>query len=474
MSKHLIILGGGSAAVSAAMEMNHRGGTSTLINEGLPLGGCCLHVGCVPSKYLIRAAEQVHLTRHSPFPGVQPKGADLDSASLFSDVRSKIKELRQRNYEDPLPLTEGLRLIRGWGKILDPTTVEVNGEKISGDAILITTGSRTNPAESEALPASRVLTNENFFDQTQLPESVLVIGGGYIAVELSQMMNRLGVKVTTLQRSAHILSSQPSYLGEGLGQRMKEEGVNLICGVTLKSLEAGGAGVIARAEVESREQTFTAQKVLMSRGRLANTDAIGLNNIGIEARKDGSLEVNERMQTACPTVYAAGDVLGGHMLVYTASAEAERAVADLWGDPPCPWQPASIPWVVFSDPQIAGVGLSAEEARAQGVDVEEAELPVNRWPRFSTANREFGFLKMFRHPQTDTLIGARALCPEAGDLMSELSLIMKYEIPLKEIAGALVPYLTLTEGIQRCAATFHSPDVRQNPSRSDCTVAPPE
>ncbi len=456
MTKHLVILGGGTAAVSAATDMVSRGGSATIIHEGLPLGGCCLHVGCVPSKYLIRAAEQVHLTQHSPFPGLKPKGADIDQSLLFSDLRAKVKELRERNYEKPLPQVEGITLIRGWGKIVSSNAVEVNGQRIEGDAILVATGSRTHLAEAEDLPGSLVLSNENFFDQNQLPESVLVLGGGYIAVELSQMMNRLGVKVTTLQRSGHILSSQPAYLGEGLGEVMRSEGVDLVCNVDFQSFETGGEGVIAHAKVNGKEKTFTAQKVLMSRGRLANTDAIGLESIGVETRPNGSLDVNDRMQTSCPTVYAAGDVLGGHMLVYTASAEAERAVADLFGEAPSPWQPESIPWVVFSDPQIAGVGLSAEEARAQGYDVEEAELPVNRWPRFSTANREFGFLKMFRHPQTDTLIGARALCPEAGDLMSELSLIMKHEIPLKEIAGALVPYLTLTEGIQRCAAKFYS------------------
>ncbi|MDF3130813.1 NAD(P)/FAD-dependent oxidoreductase [Kiritimatiellaeota bacterium B1221] len=455
MSKHLLILGGGTAAVSAATDMVSRGGTATIIHEGLPLGGCCLHVGCVPSKYLIRAAEQVHLTQHSPFPGLKPRGVDIDPASLFSDLRAKVTELRERNYQNPLPQMEGITLIRGWGKIASPTSVEVNGQVIQGDAILIATGSRTNLAGTEHLSDDLVLRNENFFDLNQLPESVIMLGGGYIAVELSQVMTRLGVKVTTLQRSGHVLSSQPAYLGKAWGEGMKKEGLNLICNVDFQKVEAGEKGVIAYAQVDGKPQTFTAEKVFMSKGRLANTDRIGLERIGIETRKNGSLDVNDRMQTACPTVYAAGDVLGGHMLVYTASAEAERVVADLFGEAPSPWQPESIPWVVFSDPQIAGVGLSGEEAREQGIEVEEAELPVNRWPRFSTANQDFGFLKMFRHPQTDTLIGARAFCPEAGDLMSELSLIMRYEIPLKEIANSLVPYLTLTEGIQRCAAKFY-------------------
>lgn len=455
MSAHLIIIGGGTAAATAARAVIARGGRATLIHEGLPLGGCCLNVGCVPSKYLIRAAEQVHQGHHSLFPGLTPRGITVDPPQLLVDMQRMISELRQRNYAAPLPQLEGLTLIRGWGKLVDPKTVQVNGENISGDAILIATGSQTDWAEAQSLPPELVLGNENIFAQTTLPESVIVVGGGYIAVELSQMLNRLGTEVTTLQRSAHILSAQPAYLGEELGRILKSEGVNLVCGVNLLGLEAGGEGVIAKAVVNGKEVTYTAQKVLMARGRKANTESLGLENAGISPRRGGFLDVDARMQTSCPGVYAAGDVLGGHMLVYTASAEAERAVADLYGAPPSPWEPTSVPWVVFSDPQIAGVGLTAEEATLRGCQVEEAVLPVNRWPRFSTINGQDGFLKMFRDPTTDTLIGARALCPEAGDLMSELSLIIKYEIPLKEIAGALVPYLTLSEGIQLCAAKFY-------------------
>lgn len=455
MAKHLVILGGGSAAVTAATAMITRGGTATLIHEGLPLGGCCLHVGCVPSKYLIRAAEQVHQNRHSPFPGLRPRGVEIDSPVLFRDLRSKIQELRERNYENPLPELKGLTLIRGWGKLSGPRSVEVNGQHISGDAVLIATGSRTDLSVAEALPPDRILSNENFFDQDELPSSVLVIGGGYIAVELSQMMNRMGVEVTTLQRSSHILSSQPAYLGSDLGKVMQGEGVNLVCGVDLLGLESDGQSVTAKVEIHGQPKSFNARKVLISRGRLANTGKLALEKAGIEAGAHGFLEVDTRMRTSCDSVYAAGDVLGGHMLVYTASAEAERVVADLYGDPPVPRDSSSVPWVVFSDPQVAGVGLCAEQAAGRGLRVEEAELPVSRWPRFSTVNRNCGYLKLFRNPETDTLLGARAFCPEAGDLMSELSLILRYKIPLREIADSLVPYLTLTEGIQRCAAKFY-------------------
>jgi len=452
---HLILLGGGSTAVAAASSVINRGGRATLIHEGLPIGGCCLHVGCVPSKYWIRAAQQVMSCRHSPFPGLTPRGVDVDQSALFRDVQETIRALRERNYVPMMKELNGLEQIRGWGRIVDPTTVEVNGRKISGDAILVATGSRTDLSPVKDLSAELVLSNENLFTQDRLPQSVLVVGGGYIAVELAQMMTRFGCSVTTLQRSSHVLSSQPDYVGDSLAEVFREEGMNLVCGVDLGEIREGGQGVEAIARVEGETKRFTAQKVMMARGRLGNTENLGLESAGVTPGRNGYLEVNQHFQTSCPTVYAAGDVLGGHMLVYTASMEAERMVAGLYGEDVQQLPADAVPWVVFTDPQVAGVGWTREEAESCGLPVEEAELPVSRWPRFSTINETRGYLKLFRNPETDTLLGARAVCPEAGDLISELALIREHRIPLRTIADRAVPYLTLNEGIQRCAAKFH-------------------
>lgn len=450
----LLILGGGTAAISAARAVAERGGNAVIVHEGLPLGGCCLNVGCVPSKYLIRAAEQVQHCHHARFPGIRPLGADIDSAALFQDMRGLIADLRRRNYEDSLPHTPGIRLLRGWGRLHDAHSIEVNGERIEGDAILIATGSRTDVEGFQHLPPERLLTNENFFAQEKLPASVIVLGGGYIAVELAQMLNRLGVRTTLLQRSAHLLSNQSPSVGETLGDFLRGEGVDLHCHSQILECVADADGVSVRATLHGTPREFRAEKLLLARGRRGNTDTLGLEALGISCDKRGFVRVDESLQSDCPGVYAAGDVLGGNMLVYTASAEAERVVERLYGGHPVEPPPEDVPWVMFSDPQVAGVGLDAEQARARGLPVEVAELPVNRWPRFSSAREHRGFLRLFRDPRSDTLVGARALCPEGGDLMSELSLILQHRIQLREVASRLVPYLTLSEGIQRCAARF--------------------
>lgn len=454
MKKHLIVLGAGTAGITAARAMADRGGTATLIHHGLPLGGCCLNVGCVPSKYLIRAAERVWHASHAAFPGVRPKGVEVDAPRLLRDMRATIAGLRKRNYEDPLPGEEAIEVVEGRGTVRDARSVEVDGRVIEGDAILVATGSRTDWANAAALPPELVLTNETLFDLETPPESVLVVGGGYIASEMGQMLNRMGVRTTLLQRSGHILSGQPAYLGETLGEYLCEEGVDLRCGVDLHSLEAGGEGVLARAEIDGAAREFTAERVLMARGRLGNTDGMFPEGLGVELNHRGYIKVDDRLETGCPGIYAVGDVLGTYMLVYTASAEAERVVDLLHGGTSGGFREDEVPWVVFTDPQMAGVGFSLEEARARGIDAEEAELPVTRWPRFSTVGETRGFLKLFRDRETDRLVGARALCPEAGDLAGELGRILRHRIALREVAATLVPYLTLNEGIQRCAEKF--------------------
>ncbi|MCC5845190.1 MAG: NAD(P)/FAD-dependent oxidoreductase [Verrucomicrobia bacterium] len=452
--KHLLVLGGGTAAVSAAHAAVERGWRVSLVHAGLPLGGCCLNVGCVPSKYLIRAAERVHHARHPLFPGLEGVSMGVNARHLFEGQREKVAELRQRNYLDSLPKLEGLELIEGFGKLEDARTVSVGSRRISGDAVLIATGSSPWTPDLPGMDSIEVLTNETLFALDALPESVVVLGGGYIALEMAQMLQRLGVEVTLIQRSAHVMSNQPAELGEALAGFFEAEGMRVVCGTALERVENTGTGVRVHLKQGDSTLTFEAEALFSGLGRKGNTEGLGLDAAGIETRGRGFIQVNERLETSVPGVYAVGDVLGGHLLVYTASYEAEQVVAQLCGDPVAPIQPEAVPWVVFTDPQVAGIGLDADAARGSGLEVEEAVLPVNRWPRFSTLGEDRGFLKLIRDVKTDCLVGARALCPEGGDLMTELGWILRKRIPMREVAGSLAPYLTLSEGVQKCAGRF--------------------
>ncbi len=456
MPFHLIVVGGGSAAVSAARAACARGARVTLVNEGLPLGGTCLHVGCVPSKYLIRAGEAMRQAGHARFPGIRPKGAELDFATLASDNRDLVDILRETNYEEPLPKIEGLTLVRGWGRLRDDRTLEANGQTIRGDAILIATGSSTAFPDLPGLDAVPVLTNETLFSLDRLPASVVVLGGGYIALETAQLLARLGSQVTLLQRGPHLLSGLAADLGEQLADFLRAEGLAVHTGANITQVRRQGTDVAVDFMDQGKARHVLAERIFVGLGRKGNTEGLGLAEVGVETHGRGFVTVDRHLQSTCPGIYAAGDVLGGHMFVYTASHEAEIAVGNLLGDPPREPDVHGLPWVVFTDPQVAGVGLDLDEALAQGHDAESATLPATRWPRFRVAREERGFLRLVRDRKTDTLLGARALCPEGGDLMTELRLVLRHRIPLREIADATYPYLTLGEGIQRCAVRFYA------------------
>jgi mercuric reductase len=453
---HLVILGGGSAAIAAARAACARGARVTLVNEGLPLGGTCLHVGCVPSKFLIRAGEAMRHAGHARYPGIRPKGADLDYAALAAANRGLVDTLRETNYGEALSKTEGLTLIRGWGRLADGRTVDVDGQTIRGDAILVATGSSTAFPDLPGLESVPVLTNENLFALDRLPASVVVLGGGYIALETAQWLARLGSQVTLLQRGPHVLSKLAPDLGGQLADFLRAEGLAVHTEAAITQVRRQGTGVAVDFQVQGQPRHAIAERVFVSLGRKGNTEGLGLAEAGVDTQGHGFVKVDRHLQSSCPGVYAAGDVLGGHMFVYSASHEAEVAVGNLLGDPPREPDLDALPWVVFTDPQVAGTGLDLDEALEKGFDAESATLPVARWPRFRVAREERGFLRLVRDRKTDTLLGARALCPEGGDLMTELRLILRHRIPLREIADTPYPYLTLGEGIQRCAAKFHA------------------
>lgn len=444
MSKpHLLILGGGSAALSAAFRAIAGGATVTMANAGLPVGGTCLNVGCVPSKYFIRAAEAMHRMRHPAHPGVSPTAPRIDFSTFVAAKQALIDELREVNYENTIPTVEGLRFIEGQAQLEAGPVMIVNGERVEGDAALIATGASNLIPPVPGLADTPYLTNEAVFDLPAPPASMIVLGGGYIALECAQMYQRMGTQVTVLQRS-RLLKDQPADLVEVLEEALREEGMQIETGCALESVRYDNGFV-----VETSKGTFHAEQLFVGTGRQGNTD--GLPTALLEA---GWVATDELGRTRLPHVYAAGDITGQAQFVYTASHEAETAVDHFLTGCAAPIDYSALPWVMFTDPQIAGVGLSLEEALAAGYDADAAEQPVARWPRFRVACETRGFLRLIRDRKTNNLLGARIICPEAGDLVSELALMMRHNIPISEIAKVLHPYLTLSEGIEKAAGKF--------------------
>lgn len=451
----LIIIGGGSAAFSAAIKAESLGLSTLMVNEGLDFGGTCVNVGCVPSKNLIRAGETAFHATHSNFAGIQTKGADINFPQVIKDKKKLVATLQEKKYMDVVSDFQSLKMVKGWAEFVDEKTIKVNGKDIyKGMKFLIATGATTQIPSIDGLTKVPYLTNVSLFNLEEQPKSLIVLGGGYIALEIAQAYHRLGTKVTLLQRSGQVLSKLSADVAEELTLHLRSEGMEIYTGLNFMEVSENFGNIHVVAEYKGEQKIFEAEKVLVSTGTKPNTDRLGLQNIGLKLNNSGHIMVNEKMETNLGNIYAAGDVVYTPAYVYTAAFEGKTAVENAFTAADSKTDYSSLPWVVFTDPQVAGAGLDEAEAAAQNIPVDVSSLSLKDVPRALAANDTRGFIKLIRNSETDKLIGARVVAPEGGELIQQLSMAIKYGITVKELAESFYPYLTLSEGIKLAAITF--------------------
>lgn len=453
----MIIIGGGSAAFSAAIKAEELGISTLMVNAGLPFGGTCVNVGCVPSKTLIRAAETVYHATHSNFAGIKPKGADIDFAQVIKDKKQLVATLQQKKYMDVVGDFENLKMIEGWAEFLDNKTILVNGkDKYTALKFIIATGATTNIPEIEGLKDIGFLTNATLFDLEEKPESLTIMGAGYIGLEIAMAYNRLGVKVRIIEFTDRVLRTQTPDVSEELEKQMRSEGIEILPNFRAIKFEKSGGDTIIYCKCPdgSVAKLVEPGRIVVVSGISPNTKRLGLQNTDIQLTEKGHIVVNEKMETNALNIYAAGDVTNTPAFVYTAAHEGKVAVENAFAGAEKKVDYSSLPWVVFTDPQIAGAGLDEVQAEAQGIFFEVSKLRLSEVPRSIAARDIRGFIKLIRNTETDKLIGARVVAPEGGELIQQLSMAIRYGITVADLAQGLYPYLTLGEGIKLAAITF--------------------
>jgi mercuric reductase len=459
--KTLVIIGGGGAAFSAALKAADLGARAIIINDGLPMGGTCVNVGCVPSKTLIRAAETLHRAAHPPtFAGIATSGRLASFKEVIEQKRALVQELRQGKYADVIGDNKRITYIKNRARLLDAKTVVAGTLKLKADAILIATGARPSLPPNPGLDLVNYLTNETAFEQETLPETLLVLGGRYIALECAQMFARFGSRVTVLQRSDRILPDEAPDLTDALTGFLREEGLEIVTGVSSQRVTQDKTGVTVEALVDGQPHAFRATHVLVATGRAPNIENMGLETVGVTTTARGAIAVDDMLQTNVPGVYAAGDVLGENMFVYAAAYEGSLAAENALSGARRKRNYTALPWVIFTDPQVAGVGLDERQAAANGIEADVAVLPLSHVPRSLAARDTRGFIKLIRDRQTDRLVGARILAPEGAELLMEIALAIKFGIPVRELTACFHPYLTMSEGVKLAALAF-SKDVNK-------------
>lgn len=453
----LIIIGGGSAAFSAAINAEGLGLTTLMVNAGLDFGGTCVNVGCVPSKNLIRAAETVHHATHSNFKGIKPKGADIDFAQIIKDKKALVAALQQQKYMDVVSDFENLTMLKGWAEFVNNNTIIVDGkDTYTATNVVIATGATTNIPNIEGLNEVGYLTNVSLFDLEEKPKSLTIMGAGYIGLEMAMAYNRLGVKVRIIEFTDRPLRSQTEDITDVLVEQMKSEGIEILPNFRAFKFEKEGNDTIIHCNCPDGSTTQIVEKghIVVATGTTPNTSKLGLKKIDLKLSERGHIVVNEKMETNISNIYAAGDVTNTPPFVYTAATEGSTAVNNAFSLSKQSVDYASLPWVVFTDPQIAGAGMDEIEAESRGIPFEVSKLDLTHVPRALAAQDTRGFIKLIRNTETDKLIGARVIAPEGGELIQQLSMAIKFGITVKDLAESFYPYLTLGEAVKLAAITF--------------------
>jgi mercuric reductase len=408
----------------------------------------------VPSKTLIRTAEAHHRAKNPGFKGIESQSRITDFKKIIDQKREMVQDLRQHKYIDVIKDDPNITLLEGRGKLLDEHTVEVDGETCHADNILIATGATTFVPDVPGLEEAGYLTNETAYELEELPEHLIVFGGGYIALENAQLFARLGSKVTIVQRSAHVLSDQPEELAQGLTGYLKDEGITVLTNTDAKEVISTGDEKIVELTVNGQETMLKATHLLVATGRQGNSEGLGLEQIGIDTVGRGYIPIDESMRTSVPNIFAAGDITGKYQFVYTAAYEGNLAAENALRGASRKADYSVLPWVIFTDPQVAGIGMDELQAQEAGIDYDSATLSLDNVPRSIAARDTRGFIKLIRNRENDRLMGARILAPEGSELLMELALAMRHGVTVKSLATEFHPYLTLSEGIKLAALTF--------------------
>lgn len=455
-SYDLIIVGGGSAAFSAAIKAESLGLSTLMVNGGLDFGGTCVNVGCVPSKNLIRAGETAFHASHSNFEGIRPKGVEIDFPKIIKDKKKLVASLQEKKYMDVVRDFENLTMLQGWATFTGTDTIEVDGKTYKGLKFLIATGATTNIPKIEGLDKVGHLTNASLFDLEEQPESLTIMGAGYIGLEIAMAYNRLGSKVRIIEFTDRVLRTQTPDISKALETQMLKEGIEILPNFRVIKFEKQGDDTIIHCKCPdgSTTQIVEKGKVVIATGTRPNTGKLGVENIGLRLSESGHIAVNESMETSLSHIYAAGDVTNTPAFVYTAAFEGKIAVENAFSAAENKADYSSLPWVVFTDPQVAGAGLDEAQAEEKGIPFEVSKLELKDVPRAIAANDTRGFIKLIRNTETDKLIGARVVAPEGGELIQQLSMAIKYGITVNDLAESFYPYLTLGEGIKLAAITF--------------------
>ncbi|GJQ20323.1 MAG: mercury(II) reductase [Bacteroidia bacterium] len=453
----LIIIGGGAAAFAAATKANDLGAEALIVNSGLPIGGTCVNVGCVPSKHLLEVGARYYYGQRPGFSAIQTNGQfRFDFAQAIAYKNQLVDALRQSNYSDVIANFKTVEYREGTARFVSPHEIEIEGHRVRGETFIIATGSKAKILPFPGIEKVRYLTNIEALELNTLPSSMIVVGGGPLGLEFAQMYAHFGTKVTVLEKMKRILPLEEPEVSDELQTVLEEEGVTIHTGVDIRQVREDGGKKIVVALVKNTEKEFRADHLLLATGIEPNTNGLALENAGVNVDQRGFVVADETLQTTQRHIWAAGDCVGKLALETVAAKEgaiaADNALNTSGARKKINYD--EIPHAVFTMPQVASVGLTERELMKRINVCSCRTVPLSAVPKAKAVGETRGVIKLVVDPHTGIIVGCHIVAPAAAEMIHEAVLAVKFKLTIDDIIDTVHTFPTFSEGIKFAAQAF--------------------
>ena len=453
MEFDLVVIGAGPGGYTAAIKATQLGMKTAIVEKGKNLGGTCLNVGCIPSKALLSSSELFHEAQHGfKSHGIKAEGVTMDVAAMMKRKDGVVRKMARGI--DYLMNKNGIEHVSGSGRIVNAGEVEVTGGEaartLKTKRILIATGSSVSGLPFLEFDGETVLSSDHAIALGQAPESMIVIGGGAIGLELGSVWARLGTKVTVVEFLTRIAAIFDEDITQALQKLLQKQGLKFHLGTGVESAEKTKTGIKLTAAKGDKSLELEAEKVLVAVGRKPNTDGLGATEAGVELDERRRIRTDAEWQTNVPGIYAIGDVIAGPMLAHKAEQEAVAAVERMAGKAGRV-NYDTIPWVIYTAPEVAAVGLTEAEAKEKGHEVSVGAFPFQANGRAVAGAHADGLAKVIADKATDRVLGAQILSANASELIAEAVLLMEFDGSAEDLARTIHAHPTMSEGLREAA-----------------------
>ena len=451
----LIIIGGGAGAFAAANTANRLKKKTLLINyeKILPLGGTCVNVGCVPSKIMLHQGEEYYNAIRSKFRAIKLQG-ESDFIEALKETHEMVKKFRSKNYEKVIEKQEYVDFKEGLASFVDSHTVKVGKETFKGKNFLIATGASTFIPPINGIEQIDYITNVNIFNLKKKPKSVIIIGGGPLGMEFSQIFHHFGIKVIVLQKSERVIPKFDPIVGEELKKHLKYEGIEIYTKADTKEAKKTEEGVELTVDINGERNVLKAEKLMLATGLKPHTELLETEKASVKIDKKGFVKVNEFMQTSQKHIYAAGDVTGLMPLETTAAKGGNLAILNMFENAKKTINYNEIPYAVFTSPEVAAVGITEEEFMKKYNVCLCRTVTLDHVEKALAIKDTRGLIRMVLDPKTKVVIGVHVVGPMAADIITTATYAIKNKMTIYDIRDTVHVFPTLSEMIKKVAQSF--------------------